>query len=372
MNPTGKGYFIWKVKDCENGNPSAIAQTAKNAGLTHVLIKIADGAYGYNIDRDSNIDIAAPVVQALKNEGIDVWGWHYVYGDYPIEEADIAIERLNALGINGYVIDAEHEYKEPGKDRAASQYMNRLRFRIPDLTIALSSYRFPTFHPQLPWETFLQKCDYNMPQVYWEQAHNPIPNLERTVREFQNISPYRPVIPTGPTYRAGSWVPTSEDTQAFMQSAKDLNLPAVNFFSWDECRPTYPHLWQTISDFDWDGHQEPVPLDITENLFKAINDKDIEAIADLYHNSAVHITATRTIQGLPAIKSWYKVLFEQLLPDGIFTLSGFTGAATTRQANWHCKTAFSEVNDGSDTLGLLNNKIAYHYTQFSITPRINE
>ncbi len=365
MNISGKGFFIWKIKDCESGDPQAITKAAQQAGLTHVLIKIADGAYPYNIDRDTQKDFTAPVVQALKAAGIQVWGWHYVYGDYPTQEADVAIQRLKDLEIENYVIDAEHEYKEPGKDQAADIYLRRIRSKLSNLQIALSSYRFPSFHPQLPWQTFLERCDVNMPQVYWEQAHNPIPNLERTVREFGSITPFRPIIPTGPTYRAGAWVPTMEDLNQFMQTAKSLNLPAVNFFSWDECRPTYQHLWQTISDYAWDG--QPPPQDIAQLFIAALNTRDLQQISALYNPAAVHITSARTIQGKTAIEAWYHTLLNQLLPNGKFTLTGFTGSGNARQIHWTCKTEFSEVMDGSDTVGLLNQKIAYHYTQFSIT-----
>ena len=39
-----------------------------------------------------------------------------------------------------------------------------------------------------------------MPQVYWEQSHNPAQQLERTVKEYNNpalVGFPRPVIPTG-------------------------------------------------------------------------------------------------------------------------------------------------------------------------------
>jgi VCBS repeat-containing protein len=48
MTLEGKGFYIWKVKDCEAGNANAIAEAAKNASLGHVLIKIANGVYPYN------------------------------------------------------------------------------------------------------------------------------------------------------------------------------------------------------------------------------------------------------------------------------------------------------------------------------------
>ena len=90
MALTGKGMMIWKIPSCEEGNPSKIASVAKAAGFTHVLIKIADGTYSYNINRTTNIDLVPPVVSALKAQGLKVWGWHYIYGDNPTGEAKTA------------------------------------------------------------------------------------------------------------------------------------------------------------------------------------------------------------------------------------------------------------------------------------------
>lgn len=83
MALTGKGMMIWKIPSCEEGNPSKIASVAKAAGFTHVLIKIADGTYSYNVNRTTNIDLVPPVVSSLKAQGLKVWGWHYIYGDNP-------------------------------------------------------------------------------------------------------------------------------------------------------------------------------------------------------------------------------------------------------------------------------------------------
>ena len=93
MTLTGKGFFIWKVKGCENGSPTAITELAGQANLSHVLIKIADGSYSYNVEPDGR-DLVTPVVQSLHAAGIQSWGWHYIYGDDPIGEANKAIQRI--------------------------------------------------------------------------------------------------------------------------------------------------------------------------------------------------------------------------------------------------------------------------------------
>ncbi len=65
MSLKGKGFFIWKIINSEKGDPKTIARTAKDAQLTHVILKIADGAFPYNVNRQTNEDYVGPVVEAL-------------------------------------------------------------------------------------------------------------------------------------------------------------------------------------------------------------------------------------------------------------------------------------------------------------------
>jgi hypothetical protein len=148
MTLAGKGMFIWRVRGCENGDVQAIANLAQTAGLTHILLKVADGNFSYNIDTKTGEDLAASLTKALKAKNIQVYGWHYVYSFDPLAEADRGIQRVQQLGLDGFVIDAEFEYKE--QNRAARLYMDRLRAGLGSLPIGLSSYRFPTLHPTLP------------------------------------------------------------------------------------------------------------------------------------------------------------------------------------------------------------------------------
>src|SRR3990172_691962 len=187
MSLTGKGFYTWQLENCESANAEAIVAKAQAANLSHVLVKIADTTFAFGFDRNNN-DITTPVVNALRNRGIQVWGWHYVKGNDPGGEARIAVQRCQQLRLDGYVIDAEAEYKQSGKASAARTFMNELRAGLPNFPVALSSYRFPSYHKELPWREFLEKCDLNMPQVYWEQAHNPDVQLARAVAEFSSTS----------------------------------------------------------------------------------------------------------------------------------------------------------------------------------------
>ncbi|MDA0698272.1 MAG: nuclear transport factor 2 family protein [Chloroflexi bacterium] len=406
MALTGKGFFIWRVANCEGGNPEAIAAKAVAAGLSHVLLKIADTRYPFGFDRQ-NRDLVQPVVAALHNRGVQAWGWHYVKGDDPTGEAKVAVERSRALNLDGYVIDAEGEYKTAGKAAAARAYMTDLRAGLPNMLIALSSYRYPSYHRELPWAAFLEKCDLNMPQVYWEQAHNPDRQLERSAREFANMSLVgyqRPVVPTGATYGAGGWVATAEDQAVFYMKARELGMLAANSYSWDWATSAgNQHLWNAVARFDWQADARPIaqplpvpqpqpvaqpvapviqpqpvaqpapqpapqpalPSVLLQQWLAAANSANLDALVALYQANAGHVSAKRMIFGAPAIRQWYQQLLGELLAGGRFTVVDARGKDNSWAFEWRWEKSGSAVQSGKDTLGLRDGRIQYHYTNFS-------
>ncbi|MDZ7844062.1 MAG: nuclear transport factor 2 family protein [Anaerolineales bacterium] len=361
---SGKGFFIWKILECENGDVVEIAEKARAAKFSHVLIKIANGIYSYNYDWEKNIDLVPSLAQELWARGIEVWGWHYVFGDQPVQEANKAINRIRELNVDGFVIDAEGHYK--GKFSSAKTFMDRLKREITDIPVALSSYRYPSYHPQLPWDAFLSQCDLNMPQVYWLKAHNPGAQLERSVEEFRNLEYTPPIFPTGAAFTEWGWSPTADEITAFMNKAKALNLSGINFWEWANCQKKLPReIWQTIKDYPWEGDPQPAE-DITEAFIKALNSHNPQKVMALYQDKAVHITSSRTIQGKEALTNWYQSFFNQLLPDGEFTLTNFSGTGNIRHLTWTASSSKGSVPNGSDTLGVIDGKISYHFSEFDI------
>ncbi len=363
MSLQGKGFYIWRISRVEGGDVNTIAEMAERAQLTHVLLKIADGTKSYNIVNGQ--DLARALTNALHQRGIQAWGWHYVYGYDPLGEARIAIQRVKELRLDGYVIDAEAQYKEPGKDVAARKFMQALRNGLPDIPVALSSYRFPSYHPQLPWREFLEKCDYNMPQVYWMFATNPAAQLARCVREFQNITPFRPIIPTGAAFSEHGWTPSPAEVKEFLDAARELNLSAANFWEWYDAR-RIPNMWATIRDYPWPVAGGP-PQDIVEQYIAALNTHDPDQVTALYADNAVHITAARTVVGLAKIRAWYQSLFDTVLPNATFELTGYSGTGNSRHLTWTATSSAGQVTNGNDTFGLMNGKIGYHYTFFTVS-----
>lgn len=372
----GKGFFTYLLRETEGGDPAAITELAKSAGLSHVLVKIADGPVEFGVDASG--DYTAPVVAALRGAGIAVWGWHYVYGDNPVGEAAVAIRRVNALQLDGYVVNAEDEYKKPGKAFAARRFMSEVRAGMT-VPIALSSYRFPNYHPELPWSTFLEFCDYNMPQVYWEQAHNAGWQLRESKRQCDALPNAKPYLATGPVYGVGDWAPTPEDILDFLETARALQIPAVNFFQWAYCRKNLPALWRTVAEYAWPapvsvqpagGTAAPPPEapagvppapaapDVfTVKYLDALNSRRAATMMTLYQPNAVHVRGERVTRTFSNIRNDYSTFFASA-PAGTFALKSAEVNGDIRYLVWklgsRTGTSIIVLKDGKIILDYFN------------------
>ncbi|MBC8507805.1 MAG: nuclear transport factor 2 family protein [Anaerolineales bacterium] len=110
-----------------------------------------------------------------------------------------------------------------------------------------------------------------------------------------------------------------------------------------------------------------VHVDISARYIDALNSRDPNQVVDLYSDLAVHTNAQRSIHGKDNIRGWYQALFNQTLPNGRFTRTGFTASGNSRTFSWTAQADSGQVLDGNDTLGLMNDEIVFHFTHFSVT-----
>jgi hypothetical protein len=261
----GKGYFIWWVNQCEEGNPQRIAAAAQAAGLTHVLIKVAHGPSPYRYNILLTEDRVAPLVTALRTiPNFQVWGWQYTFGERPEAEARVAVDLVKQYKLDGFVINAEKEYKRAAIKPNAERYATTLRQKLVDaqldnLPVALSSYRYPQWHSEFPWQPFLNVCSVVMPQVYWvsRSAPDPAGNLQTCLRQYQNLGWTGPIVPTGAAYDEWQWASdgtkwlwstAASEIRRFLPAVKSAGLQAVNFWSWQHAGT---QRWRAVSDFQW-------------------------------------------------------------------------------------------------------------------------
>jgi len=264
----GTGVWIWQVKQMFGGNANAIdplelAAQAQERGYTHVIVNVADGVRRYNLRPPLWTDDILPALfDALRGAGIKVLGFHFVYGNYPGREAQVANARIEGLQMDGFVVNAESQYYN--KRNQAQRYMDSVRLANPDLPIYLSTFRFPTLHAPFPFREFLDRCSPGgiMPQVYWQGATNPAAQLARSLREFEQLG-YGQLeyVPTGPAYREHGWQPSIQELVAFHFACLELDLQAANWWRWGTARSL--GFEDTIAGFEWPedgGAPGTVPL----------------------------------------------------------------------------------------------------------------
>lgn len=295
----GKGFFVWQVvKLLENMGTQDVgvaARRAKAAGIEHVVVKIADGTKPFPLPEQNNNgrseSLTSAFINACRQEGIDVWGWAFVYGsgvDIPAQ-AEAFTRRAEQFGMNHIVVNAEdygnYKWSSQAGATRARQYMTHLRQKMEaafahrmveavspppsEIVIGFTSYRFMSVHPSFPFDEFMAGCDIAMPQVYWVQKNgdgDAVRNLRQSYDEYKARYPRKLFVPLGAAY--GEWYGVGADryfwsaspTQIthFMEQAWALNLPAVSFWSWQHAfndgqnqRYNGTQLWDAIAAYPY-------------------------------------------------------------------------------------------------------------------------
>jgi hypothetical protein len=215
----GNGMWIWYVDKSEAGNLDAIAARANAAGVKTVFIKSGDGATYWS-------QFSPLIVGGLKQRGLNVCAWQFVYGKVPQDEADIGAQALQS-GAQCLVIDAESDYE--GRYAAAQTYMQRLHGALPPgFPVGLTSFPYVDYHPGLPYSVFFANgADYNLPQAYWKDIGTTVDTAMQHTYVHNRIYG-KPVFPLGQSYDD----PPPEDIQRFRQLAQVYGSSGLSWWSW--------------------------------------------------------------------------------------------------------------------------------------------
>lgn len=271
----GKGYFIWKI---EESAPDAalLAARAMQAGLGHVLIKIADGDSSYPLDDagGNKERFTRDAIQALKSANIVVWGWTFVYGSKPEPEpqAKIFAARAAELGLNGFCVSTVNMPGRKWSAAAARRFMETLvseanRLNITEPTFGLSSSASIKNNLEFPFDAFMEFCQLSIPQVYWiaKDGGDPVRLLQDTYQEYNTRYPTKAIVPSGSAFGgeqvvAGEkfyWEARTDQINMFLNQAMAMSFPAVNFWSWQSAWEKR-HLWDAIAAYPF---QSIVPVE---------------------------------------------------------------------------------------------------------------
>lgn len=230
----GQGMWIWRLSQTEGGDENAIVLRARAVGLTHVVVKIADGTNLYNGDRLRGF------YAALRAAAVKPYSWAYTYGDDPEGEAEAFAERAVTLDSVALIVDAEGD-RYTNSATKAKRYMRRLREIVgPGRHVGLSTHRFPSNHPSLPIAEFMEDCDSGWPQAYYvHQGPGIAAQMERVKREWDFHA--KPIVVTGAAYPEGTGNPANIGAVAAW--CEGHGISQVNWWVWQSATED---MWSEI------------------------------------------------------------------------------------------------------------------------------
>jgi hypothetical protein len=219
------GMWIWYVAKANGGSPVRIAARARARGIGTVFIKAGDG-------NDAWSQFTPQLAAALRDRGLDVCAWVFVYGTDPIGEARVSAEAVRR-GADCLVIDAESHYES--RYAQASTYLSRLRAAIgPDYPLGLASFPYVHYHPGFPYSVFLgpDGAEFNLPQIYWRAIGTSVDKAIATTYTYNRVYE-RPIDPLGQLY--GS--PPVSEVLRFRRLALANGFGGVSWWSWQHATP---------------------------------------------------------------------------------------------------------------------------------------
>lgn len=263
MSDLHTGCYVHDLRDSLYTGPAVLVRKAIEAGFDYLMVKIADGAVEYNPA------LTPALIEECHAQGLEVWGWQYVYHKNPTGEGKLAASLVSRYNLAGFAIDAELEAKQAGAAKARA-YMGALMAGWPSTTLlGLSSYRWPSVHPELSWDVYIRGgVDLAMPQVYWQNAHNPAAQLARCLTEYAQRWPGLPVVPTGAAYQEAGWRPEKGEVTAFAKACQDQGLEDWNWWEWHSMQRY--DLWDTVVATNLPAYTPAEPVTPASDLHLAV------------------------------------------------------------------------------------------------------
>src|SRR5437899_3967840 len=227
----GTGMWIWYLSKSDGGDLDAIAARAHSLGISTVFIKSGDGATYWD-------QFSPLMVGGLKQRGLNVCAWQFVYGKVPTDEAQVGAEAVQS-GAQCLVIDAETAYE--GNYAGAQSYIQQLRAAIPPgFPLGLTAFPYVDYHPTPPYSVFLGPgaADLNLPQVYWKAIGDSV-DVAMQHTYVHNRIYQKPIFPLGQSYDD----PPPDDMIRFRQLTAVYGSSGLSWWSW---QASTDRGWQAI------------------------------------------------------------------------------------------------------------------------------
>ena len=230
------GYFVWRLGSLPKDVKELIDILYK-FDITTLAFKVLDGKFKFNVpDGDKPLK---RYIDELRKAGFEIEAWGYHYPSYPTLQAEAIEERRKTFDFKVYHLNCEKEWKTLNGKVAAKLLLDKLD--VESLKVYLCSYRFPSFHREFPFKTFMDhpKIIGASPQIYWALSHNPAEQCAKTFQEYSTFS--KIIYPIGSafgeSFKVGEksiwWEPNVKELEDFRLFNVSKNLDKIYYYSLD-------------------------------------------------------------------------------------------------------------------------------------------
>jgi hypothetical protein len=243
----GKSIFSWNIPAVGRGDPEAFVKFLLENNFEGVCLKGANGPWIQKVSRWSpwplwGENIRPEMVKALKDAGLKVYIWHFVFGQDPVGELNVAISQTSRFEPDGYIWDVESAFDTKAGAVGNAQYLARgFKKAFPRLEQALCWWALPlsprgsTWHPIKVANAFQETVDLAMPMMYWQGkgATAAVTYLHRSLQIYSKFW-NKPIVPVGRAYNGDGGYGDAAGITAFAREVMSLSegLPKIPGISW--------------------------------------------------------------------------------------------------------------------------------------------
>lgn len=248
----GKGMWIWKTRQTEDGNVDAVIARAKAAGLRQLWVRVGDSRDGFYA-----ADYLSSIVPKAHQAGLAVIGWGFPFLHDPVADAAWSAEAVSWRGPDGSRLDGfspDIELASEGvvlTERRITVYLGLVRPAAGDLLMVATVYRATDarWTGTYPYRAIAPYVDAFAPMVYWgcvEPGQAALESIER-------LATLKPVHVIGQGYDSGpeggrAGAPSATETVRFLDVARRSGAVGASFWVWQ----FFPdEQWEALSTFTW-------------------------------------------------------------------------------------------------------------------------
>jgi hypothetical protein len=248
----GKGMWIWKTLQTENGDVDAVVARASAAGLRQVWVRVGDSRDGFYA-----ADYLSRLVPKAHKAGIAVIGWGFPYLHDPVSDAAWSTAAVKWRAPDGSRLDGfspDIELSSEGvvlTERRITLYLGIVRPAAGDMMMVATVYRATEarWTGTYPYRAIAPYVDAFAPMVYWGCVEPGGAAQESITR----LATLKPVHVIGQGYDAGpeggrTGAPSAAETVRFLDVAQRSGAVGASFWVWQSMPG---EQWAALSAFGW-------------------------------------------------------------------------------------------------------------------------